>query len=103
MRADQVRAVESLLSDLSTVADEVMVEGGLDGPLEGQVVRYKARPLGLFADRILPPELEVMRVLMVLRDARRLTIVEQTPDGKAVRIMLRAGVSLTVAPALFNR
>lgn len=88
--AEQQRAVESLLSDLRTVADEVAVESG--------IVRYRARPLGLFGDRVLPPELEVMRVLQVLRDARRLTIVRMSADGKEVLIALRSGVELTVAP-----
>lgn len=89
MRTDQQRAVESLLNDLRTVA-EVTVDSA--------IVRYKARPLGLFGDRVLPPELEVMRVLQTLRDHHRLTIVHMSQDGKEVLIMLRAGVELTVAP-----
>lgn len=91
MRVDQRLAVESLVHDLSTVADEVRVDGT-------GIVRYRARPLGLYGDRILPPEIEVMRVLQRLRDARRLTIVRMSGDGKEVLINLRAGVELTVAP-----
>lgn len=91
MRVDQQLAVESLVSDLSTVADEVSVD-------RTGIVRYRARPLGLYGDRILPPEIEVMRVLQRLRDAHRLTIVRMSGDGKEVLVILRAGVELTVAP-----
>jgi hypothetical protein len=90
MRTDQERAVESLLNDLRTVVEDVTVESAM--------VRYRARPLGLFGDRVLPPEIEVMRVLQTLRDHHRLTIVHLSQDGKEVLIMLRAGVELTVAP-----
>jgi hypothetical protein len=86
--ATQEREVESLMRELSTVARVWR---------EDRVIRYQTRQMGLFSDRVLPPELEVMRVLRTLAEAHRLIVLRETRRGLSVHVQLRTGLALEIA------
>lgn len=90
--AENKRQLEQLLQELELVCDEVHAEGS--------IVRYRAKRLGLFKDRHLPPEINVLSHLELLRDQKRLVIVSMSADYKEILIMLRSGLELRLAPLL---
>lgn len=86
--AEQQREIETLRLDLESVA--VATYDGKD------TITYDAKQLGLFGDRLLPPEIEVMRLLRLMAESKRLMIVKSEDGGKRVIVSLRSGVTLVV-------
>lgn len=90
LSALEQRELESLLLDLKRVCVPEV-----DGV--AQIVWYRAKQLGLFGDRVLPPEIEVVRVLRDLAGLKRLTIARDEQGGRRVTVMMRSGRTWIVA------
>jgi hypothetical protein len=86
--AEQQRELELLLTDL-----RVVCWPEYDGD---RTVQYTAKQLGLFDDRVLPPELEVVRLVRQLAEKSRLSIDRDERGGKCLTVRLRSGRVLQI-------
>lgn len=88
LQAERDREIEALLDDLRVVARVAYVAPGR--------ILFAVKQLGLFGDRTLPPELEVMRLVRQLAEKGRLMLVRDEQDGRRITVSLRSGQQLVL-------